>query len=62
MYKSSGGSRKLLEIDQFYLQKPSADAMDNEAERRARILRVNNGLSDEDEQAIYSALISYWNR
>lgn len=62
MYKSSGGSRKLLEIGQFYLQKPSADAMDNEAERRARILRVNNGLSDEDEQAIYSALISYWNR
>lgn len=51
-----------MEIDQFYLQKPSADAMDNEAERRARILRVNNGLSDEDEQAIYSALISYWNR
>ena len=61
LYTSSGGARKLLQIDPFYLQKPSDDSMEDTAERRARILRVNNGLSDEDEQGIYSALISYWN-
>lgn len=62
LYKSSGGTDKLMQIDPFYLQKPSDEAMEDAAERRANILRVNNGLSDEDEQSIYSALISYWNR
>lgn len=62
LYTSSGGSRRLLQIDPFYLQKPSDEAIEDVAERRARILRVNNGLNDEDEQGIYSALISYWNR
>lgn len=61
LYKSSGGATRLMQIDPFYLQKPSEEAMEDAAERRARILKVNNGLSDEDEQSIYSALISYWN-
>lgn len=62
LYASSGGARKLLQIEPFYLQKPSDDSMEDAAEKRARILCVNNGLSDEEEQSIYSALIAYWNK